>query len=119
MAASRKAAGIEGKQRKGNLMKIDQTQFQGGYLPESVNETATGAVKAHGLKRSRSDNDVEEELNKLFLTRLDVSSRIADLHRNHAKLRAQKIDVQSKIAFLCEFDAKLMKREEELSQTSQ
>ena len=59
----------------------------------------------------------EAQLNKIFLARLDVRSRIADLNRNRSKLQARKIDVDHKIAYLAEFDKKLMKREEEISRS--
>ena len=59
----------------------------------------------------------EAQLNKLFLARLDVRSRIAELNRNRSKLQARKIDVDHKIAYLAEFDKKLMKREEAISRS--
>jgi len=67
--------------------------------------------------REKSKETAEAQLNKLFLARLDVRSRIAELNRNRAKLQARKIDVQSKITSLSQFDTKLMKREEEISRS--
>ena len=61
--------------------------------------------------------EAEAQLNKLFLARLDVRSRIADFNRNRAKFLARKIDVEGKIASLAEFDKKLMKKEEEISRS--
>lgn len=96
-------------------MKIDQRQFR----RKSVDETATDVIEQTGTVRSRKRGEeiAEEELQKLFLARLDVHSRIADLKRNRVSLRSRKVDVERKITFLCDFDAKLMQREEELSRS--
>lgn len=103
-------------------MNRDQMmQYQREEALEVLDENAAVAnstlLLVETATRKKSKGEAETQLNKLFLARLDVRSRIAELNRNRAKLQARKIDVQEKISNLSEFDMKLMRKEEELCRT--
>ena len=96
-------------------MKIDQTQLREEPVQETAAEAANG--REYIQQRMPLEEIAEGELQKLFLARLDVHSRIQEIKRNRAILRARKVDVDRKLASLSEFDAKLMQREKELSRS--
>jgi hypothetical protein len=102
-------------------MKTEQRQRR--IALEQLPQNETNVVPEFGQElqpfhgRSVLEEKAEAELQKLFLARLDVHSRIEEIKRNRALLRARKVDVESKIASLRSFHAKLVRREEELSRS--
>jgi len=109
-----KASAILSKQREEDRMKNPSQCDTAEVLEEMEGTPAISELDQDTAKQTNEFAEAEVQLNKLFLARLDVRSRIADFNRNRAKLLARKIDVEAKIASLVEFDKKLMKKEEEI-----